>query len=111
MSSAMRTRPARRSGDLTLRWDNFVSFFDPVSGALRSFADWGTIANHRLLGGGFFRGHVVYERSPVFLESPAPNGVCTGGSTEPRQQGPLALLGRATRCNQKRIRSALGDGR
>jgi len=69
-----RLAPIRRpSGDLTLRWDNFVSFFDPVSGALRSFADWGTIANHRLLGGGFFRGHVVYERSPVFL------GVLTEG--------------------------------
>jgi len=38
------------------------------------FCRLGTIANHRLLGGGFFRGHVVYERSPVFLESPAPNG-------------------------------------
>ncbi|HEX7796246.1 MAG TPA: hypothetical protein VF456_17915 [Vicinamibacterales bacterium] len=53
--------------DMTLRWQNFVSFFDPVSGWLRSFDDWGHIANRRLLGGGFFRGHVVYERSPVFL--------------------------------------------
>ena len=25
------------------------------------------MSNHRLLGGGFVRGHVVYERSPVFL--------------------------------------------
>ena len=52
-----------------LRWDNFISFFDLVAGALRRFGEWGTIRNHRLLGGGFFRGHVVYEHSPVFLES------------------------------------------
>ena len=26
------------------------------------------MSNHSLLGGGFFRAHVIYERSPVFLE-------------------------------------------
>jgi hypothetical protein len=31
------------------------------------------VVNHRLLGGGFLRGHIVYERSPVFL------GVLTEG--------------------------------
>ena len=55
------------STDATFRWDNFVSFFDPVSGMLRSFEQWGRVTNHRLLGGGFFLGHVVYEHSPVFL--------------------------------------------
>jgi hypothetical protein len=50
-----------------MRWDNFVSVFDPVSGPLETFGDWGRVVNHRLLGGGFFTGHVVYERSPVFL--------------------------------------------
>jgi hypothetical protein len=58
-----------------LRWDNFVSYCDPVSGMLRSFGDWGTVANRRLLGGGFFRGHVVYERSPVFLAA-LTEGLC-----------------------------------
>ena len=86
----MRTRPARRSGDLTLRWDNFVSFFDPVSGALRSFADWGKIANHRVLGGGFFRGHVVYERSPVFLGT-LTEGLC--GRPIPFERGVKERLG------------------
>lgn len=52
----------------SLRWDNFVSWFDLVAGALRRFGG-GRTRNHRLLGGGFFRGHVVYERSGVFLES------------------------------------------
>lgn len=50
-----------------LRWDNFVSWFDPVAGRLDSFDDWAEPVNHRLLGGGFIRGHVVYEHSPVFL--------------------------------------------
>lgn len=48
-------------------WDNFVSWFDPVAGTLTRFGDWGGVSNHRLLGGGFVRGHLVYERSPVFL--------------------------------------------
>jgi hypothetical protein len=55
------------SPNMALRWDNFVSLFDPVSGMLRSFDNWGTVTNHRLLGGGFILGHVVYEHSPVFL--------------------------------------------
>ena len=58
---------APASGDTKLRWDNFVSFFDPVSGMLRTFQNWGAVSNHRLLGGGFVLGHVVYEHSPVFL--------------------------------------------
>ena len=29
---------------------------------------WGGVRNHRLLGGGLVRGHVVYEHSPVFLQ-------------------------------------------
>ena len=61
--------------DMNLRWDNFVSFFDPVSGRLRSFEDWGTVSNHRLLGGGFILGHVVYEHSPVFLNA-LTEGLC-----------------------------------
>lgn len=63
--------PAR----MQLRWDNFVSWFDPVAGILRRFGDWGKVCNHRLLGGGFIRGHVVYERSPVFL-SAFTRGLC-----------------------------------
>ena len=62
--------PARR-----LRWDNFVSFFDPVAGVLRRFEHWGGVTNHRLLGGGFLRGHVVYQHSPVFLRRLS-SGIC-----------------------------------
>jgi hypothetical protein len=54
-------------GTPAFEWDNFVSWFDPVAGTLKRFDDWGKVANHRLLGGGFVRGHVVYEHSPVFL--------------------------------------------
>ena len=56
-------------------WDNFVSWFDPVAGTLRRFGDWGAVSNHRLLGGGFFRGHLVYEHSPVFLAA-VTRGLC-----------------------------------
>lgn len=52
-----------------IQWDNFVSWFDPVAGMLRGFSQWGVVRNHRLLGGGFIRGHVVYEHSPVFLKA------------------------------------------
>jgi len=55
--------------DLHLRWDNFVSWCDPVAGRLRRFDAWGRVVNHRMLGGGFITGHVAYERSPVFLAS------------------------------------------
>jgi hypothetical protein len=54
-------------GGTAIRWDNFVSWFDPVAGRLTRFDGWGRVVNHRLLGGGFLRGHVVYEHSPVFL--------------------------------------------
>ena len=60
-------------GTPAFQWDNFVSWFDPVAGTLKRFDDWGKVTNHRLLGGGFVRGHVVYEHSPVFL------GVLTRG--------------------------------
>lgn len=62
-------------GGSTLRWDNFVSWFDPVAGRLGRFGDWAEPVNHRLLGGGFVRGHVVYEHSPVFLKA-FTRGVC-----------------------------------
>ncbi len=54
-------------GTPAFQWDNFVSWFDPVAGTLKRFDEWGKVSNHRLLGGGFVRGHVVYEHSPVFL--------------------------------------------
>jgi hypothetical protein len=80
-----------RSSEMNLCWDNFVSFFDPVSGVLRSFDEWGTVTNHRLLGGGFVMGHVVYEHSPVFL------GALTEG-----------LCGRPLRA-ERRLRTRLWD--
>lgn len=55
--------------EASLRWDNFVSWFDPVAGRLGRFGLCAQIDNHRLLGGGFIRGHVVYEHSPVFLNA------------------------------------------
>lgn len=54
-------------GGAKIEWDNFRSYFDPVAGRLRQLAEWGELRNHSLLGGGFFRGHLVYEHSPVFL--------------------------------------------
>ena len=56
-------------GGENLRWDNFVSWFDPVAGMLQKSIYSGALTNHRLLGGGFFRGHVVYEHSAVFLKT------------------------------------------
>ena len=54
------------------------------------FCRLGTIANHRLLGGGFFRGHVVYERSPVFLGT-LTEGLC--GRPIPFERGVKERLG------------------
>jgi hypothetical protein len=53
--------------DATIKWHNFASYLDPVAGVVRTFTDWGPVANHRLLGGGFLSAHVVYERSAAFL--------------------------------------------
>lgn len=66
--------PAVHAGK-SFRWDNFVSYFDPVSGTLRTFDDWGPVTNHYLLGGGFIMGHLVYEHSAVFLDA-LTEGVC-----------------------------------
>jgi hypothetical protein len=55
------------AGERPIAWDNFVSCFDPVAGKLRRFNEWGPVNNQRLLGGGFLSGHVVYERSDLFL--------------------------------------------
>jgi hypothetical protein len=55
------------AGDRSIAWDNFASWFDPVAGLLRKYTEWGGVQNHRLLGGGFIRGHIVYEHSPAFL--------------------------------------------
>ncbi|MBI3819109.1 MAG: hypothetical protein HY286_10495 [Planctomycetes bacterium] len=60
-------RPPLAHTNVSIPWDNFVSRFDPVAGILYSFGDWANITNHRLLGGGFLSGHIVYERSAVFL--------------------------------------------
>ncbi len=65
-----RLRPENNlAGERDIAWDNFVSYFDPVAGVLRRYTEWGGVDNHHLLGGGFLTGHVVYERSPVFLQS------------------------------------------
>jgi hypothetical protein len=55
------------AGERPIAWDNFVSYFDPVAGMLRRYGEWGPVNNHRLLGGGFLSGHVIYERSDAFL--------------------------------------------
>jgi hypothetical protein len=62
-----RITPRAAAAGLHFQWDNFVSFFDPVSGRVRTFDDWGDVKNHALLGGGFISAHVVYESSPIFL--------------------------------------------
>jgi hypothetical protein len=59
----------RPFGEMKTQWDNFVSWFDPVAGTLKRFDDWGKVCNHRLLGAGFVLGHVLYERSAVFLNA------------------------------------------
>jgi hypothetical protein len=74
--------PAAR-GATNFRWDNFVSYFDPVSGMLRTYDDWGPVTNHRLLGGGFILGHVVYEHSAVFLGA-LTEGLCGRSLPMPR---------------------------
>src|SRR5690606_4738654 len=72
------------AGERIIAWDNFVSWFDPVAGMLRRYDEWGGVRNHRLLGGGFVRGHVVYEHSPVFLHA-LTEGLC--GQALPLRRG------------------------
>lgn len=84
-------------GGLEMRWDNFVSRFDPVAGVLKRYDQWGKVNNHHLLGGGFVRGHVVYEHSPVFIAG-LTQGLCgqvmqVQRSTREKWQDRLILLG------------------
>jgi hypothetical protein len=76
-------------GEMKMHWDNFVSWFDPVAGILKSFGNWGKVTNHRLLGGGFIRGHLVYERSSVFLDA-LTQGLC--GHEIPLKRGVVERL-------------------
>jgi hypothetical protein len=71
---AMAAAPAG-SPSTPLAWANYVSYLDPIAGRLRNFNVWGTVSNHHLLGGGFIRGHVVYEHSRVFIGALA-EGLC-----------------------------------
>jgi hypothetical protein len=49
-------------------WTNFYHVMDAVSGRLKRFQAWAPHHDVRLKGGGgLFRSHVVYERSPEFL--------------------------------------------
>ena len=62
---------AGRSSDVAngqLRWDNFYSPFDVVSGKIKHFDDWNAVTNHRVAAAGFLRSHTIYERSGPFLE-------------------------------------------
>jgi hypothetical protein len=64
-----RIMPGVRPAGVALQWDNFVSFFDPVSGRIRTYDNLGTVTNHPLLGGGAISAHVVYESSRIFLST------------------------------------------
>lgn len=56
------------AGDVAFRWDNFYSRVDAVSGKLRRFDHWVPVRNRPSRLGGLLRSHVMYERSPRFLE-------------------------------------------
>jgi hypothetical protein len=52
----------------TIRWNNYYSPLDLVSGRLRRFTEWGNIQNRRLIGlGGLLGAHVSYFRHPVVI--------------------------------------------
>ena len=54
--------------DDAMRWDNFFSSLDLVSGRLQEFAGWPPPLNHAARGlGGLITAHVAYNRNPDFL--------------------------------------------
>lgn len=58
------------SGHADFRWTNFYHGSDLVSGRLKRYEKWAPVENVRLRGGGgLLRSHVVYEKSPQFLET------------------------------------------
>jgi hypothetical protein len=60
--------PFGSDGRPAMRWDNFHSRFDLVSGALGPFEGWPQPVNHQARGlGGLITSHVAYNRSPAFL--------------------------------------------
>lgn len=56
------------AGESAMRWDNFHSRGDLVSGRLRPFEGWPRPVNHKARGlGGMIRSHGAYNRNPDFL--------------------------------------------
>lgn len=56
------------AGDPPMRWDNFASRLDLVSGRLRAFPGWPVPRNHGVPGlGGLMRSHTAYNGNAAFL--------------------------------------------
>ena len=72
-----------------MKWDNFFSRADLVSGRLQAFPGWPTPANHPARGlGGLISSHVGYNRNPAFL------GLLSAGLTGTPRQLRLSRLRR-----------------
>ncbi|MDX9817877.1 MAG: hypothetical protein RBT16_03125 [Desulfococcus multivorans] len=55
-------------GKSAMKWENFFSRLDLVSGPLQKLPGWPTPTNHPARGlGGLIRAHVAYNSNPVFL--------------------------------------------
>lgn len=64
-----------------IRWKNFYSPLDMVSGKLRRFQEWGQVENQRLWGlGGLARAHISYFKNPVVIAALAAG---LGGQAQP----------------------------
>ena len=61
-------RAVAAAGDAPMRWDNFSSRLDLVSGRLREFPGWPSPANHTVPGlGGLMSSHTAYNGNAAFL--------------------------------------------
>jgi hypothetical protein len=58
------------AGDPPMRWDNFSSRLDLVSGRLQAFPGWPEAENHAVPGlGGLMSSHTAYNGNAAFLET------------------------------------------
>ena len=63
-------RAIAAAGDPPMRWDNFSSRLDLVSGRLRAFPGWPEAENHAVPGlGGLMSSHTAYNGNAAFLET------------------------------------------
>ncbi|HTI33260.1 MAG TPA: hypothetical protein VL422_06240, partial [Miltoncostaea sp.] len=99
-------RAVAASGDPPMRWDNFSSRLDLVSGRLHAFPGWPEAENHAVPGlGGLMNSHTAYNGNAAFL---ATLGEGLGGPPPPDRPSRARRVRRAVWAAVQNLALPLG---